>query len=108
MTVAELIAELQGMNPDAEVRLAHQPQWPFEHEAATVAEVPAFTECAVCSSPVEGDDAVCQECAEEHDPKDLPTEPGAEHAGFVYIADGSQIGYLPTEAARVIGWSRNR
>ena len=30
MTVQELIDVLQSMNPEAEVRLAHQPGWPFE------------------------------------------------------------------------------
>jgi hypothetical protein len=31
MTVAELIRELEDMPEDAEVRLAFQPSWPFEH-----------------------------------------------------------------------------
>jgi hypothetical protein len=35
MTVVELIAELEGCDPDAEVRLAEQPAWAFEYTIAT-------------------------------------------------------------------------
>lgn len=38
MTVAELIEQLQSMNPEAPVRLAIQPSWPFEHEVGRVVE----------------------------------------------------------------------
>lgn len=31
MTVEELTSILEGMNPDAEVRVAMQPSWPFEY-----------------------------------------------------------------------------
>ena len=31
MKVKELIEYLEGMNPEAEVRLAMQPSWPFEY-----------------------------------------------------------------------------
>jgi hypothetical protein len=31
VTVTELIQELEGCDPDAEVRLAQQPAWPFEY-----------------------------------------------------------------------------
>jgi hypothetical protein len=108
MTVAELIAELEGMNPDAEVRLAHQPSWPFEYDAASVVEVPAYAECANCSEPVPaGGEALCEECAEEETPADV-IEAGKEHPAIVYIAEGSQIGYLPGAAAHAIGWTRDR
>lgn len=36
MTVRELIEELEGMNPEAEVRFASQPSWPFEYSVASV------------------------------------------------------------------------
>jgi hypothetical protein len=38
MKVSELLRELQGMDPNADVRLAFQPNWPFEYSIATVAE----------------------------------------------------------------------
>lgn len=40
-TVRDLINELEEFDPDAEVRLAIQPQWPFEHRIADVQSVPA-------------------------------------------------------------------
>ncbi len=39
MTVAELIEELKYIDQDAEVRLAQQPNWPFEYEIDSVVEV---------------------------------------------------------------------
>ena len=33
MTVEELIIELQGMNPEAEVYIAYQPKFPLEKKA---------------------------------------------------------------------------
>jgi hypothetical protein len=38
MTVAELIEILGDMDPTAEVRLAIQPTWPFEHRVGQVEE----------------------------------------------------------------------
>jgi hypothetical protein len=31
VTVTDLIHELEGCDPDAEVRIAQQPAWPFEY-----------------------------------------------------------------------------
>jgi len=36
MTVGDLIEELEGYPEDAEVRLAIQPSWPFEHSVSEV------------------------------------------------------------------------
>ena len=36
MTVAQAIAELSKYPPTAELRIAHQPHWPFEYEVMTV------------------------------------------------------------------------
>ncbi len=38
MTVAELIQELEYLNPEAEVRLAEQPRWAMEHGISQVVE----------------------------------------------------------------------
>jgi hypothetical protein len=69
MTVAELAETLTDLDPEAEVRLAHQPRWAFEYSLAAVEQVD--TEAA---GPV------------------------------VYLAEGSQLGYLPGEAAEALGW----
>lgn len=39
MTVADLIEQLEGMDPDAEVVLAQQPSWPFEYTISGVEEM---------------------------------------------------------------------
>lgn len=39
MTVQDLIYELQQMNPNAQVRFASQPQWPFEYTISSAIQV---------------------------------------------------------------------
>jgi heme oxygenase len=65
MTAQELIEILEGMDPDAEVRFASQPSWPFEYSISAAAEVD----------------------------------------GVLYLAEGTQLGYLPGEVAEQIGWA---
>ncbi|MBX3045149.1 MAG: hypothetical protein KIT33_15370 [Candidatus Kapabacteria bacterium] len=36
MTVAELIETLQDFDLDMEVRIAHQPNWPFEYSIESI------------------------------------------------------------------------
>ena len=89
MTLRELIEELeehaQDFGDETEVRLAQQPNWPFEYSVgATVAIDPA--------SALEDED-------------DEEIEDGKT---IVYIGEGSQLGYLPGSATRELGWGRNR
>jgi predicted RNA-binding Zn-ribbon protein involved in translation (DUF1610 family) len=116
MTLDELISELEDLRDEhgggIEVRLAHQPSWPFEYSVDKV----------VASPDDEGDEKECPECGE---PLDYRTVDGQrvmvcmdrQHCGFeagaedapppvVYIAEGRQIGYLPGEAAKALGWGR--
>jgi hypothetical protein len=79
MTVRELIDHLSDYDPDAEVRLAHQPEWPFEYSVQSVASA--------------------EEAAELREPD--PDEDNAAPANVVYIAEGEQLGYLP-EFARAV------
>jgi hypothetical protein len=39
MTVEQLLEELEGCDPDAEVRIAQQPAWPFEYALDTAQAV---------------------------------------------------------------------
>ncbi len=78
MTVRELIEELEEMagefGDDCEVRIAHQPSWPFEYGIGEiVADVSADEEEA----------------------------PGS---AVIYIGEKDQIGYLPGSASRLLGW----
>jgi len=70
LTVSQLIKELEDLDPDAEVRLATQPNWPFEWHLSTTEPGPAM-QIAVDDQPVvylvEGEqlgylpDTVCRE-----------------------------------------------
>ncbi|MFC5947055.1 hypothetical protein ACFQH9_02030 [Pseudonocardia lutea] len=101
MRVEDLIAALQDMiddetlSPDAEVRLAIQPNWPFEHSVAAVA-VPE-PRCDTCGAHAgwkheEG-------CDEGVGLVDL-----VNSAEVVYLSEGGQIGYLSGEAREAVGW----
>ena len=90
MTVGELLELLEDFPEDAEVRLAHQPSWPFEYSIETVADSAGEqTSCSECGIDWDEHD---EECCDEKRPD------------VVYIAEGEQIGYLPGAAARALGW----
>jgi hypothetical protein len=74
MTVQELIEELNMMNPDAEVRFASQPSWPFENDINSVVSV------------------------------EVENSRTGEAVEIVYLEEGRQIGYLPGEAKEELGW----
>jgi hypothetical protein len=74
MRVEELIELLEGCNPEAEVRFASQPSWPFEYSIETAIEV-----------DLDGNDTGI--------PKDV-----------VYLEEGIQIGYLPELAKFELSW----
>lgn len=103
MNITDLIDELQELldygelSPDAEVRLAVQPSYPFEHSLASVA-VPT---------------ADCEECGVEpgclHE-DGCPEGPGLvggdlEPSEVVYLGEGGQLGYLPGVVSGALGWS---
>ena len=86
MNVSELISLLEDMPEDAEVRLAEQPRWAFEYSVGDV----------VLSS-----DADWLEDEEE----DVEAgKPKSEAKSIVYISEGSQLGYLPSQASSDLGW----
>jgi hypothetical protein len=74
MTVADLIEELKCMPEDAEVRFASQPNWPFEYNIADVISV------------------------------EIENRHTGEEEEVVYLAEGRQLGYLPSEAKEWLGW----
>ena len=79
MTVQELIEELRLFDQDAQVRFASQPSWPFEYSINGVVQ-------AVVDKP------------------DKHTYDGYEQEDVVYLEEGRQIGYLPSEAKEELGW----
>jgi hypothetical protein len=84
MTLRDLLNELTDIaeehGDDIEVRLAHQPRWAFEYGIQR--------ETPVAAATVRNDDGTKQT--------------------VVYIAEGTQVGYLPQSAAAAIGWSEER
>lgn len=81
MTVQDLIYELGQMNPDAEVRLAIHPGWPFEYDLNGAVEV--YTNEYINSDTME-------------------VENDGEQR--VYLEQGEQLGYLPGAAKKLLGW----
>lgn len=80
MTVRELINLLEDYNEDAEVRIAHQPSWPFEYSIGNVVG------------------------CEGADHEDEDAEPNDDDALVVYIGEGDQLGYLPGSVCCELGW----
>ena len=74
MTVRQLIEELEFMNQDAEIRFASQPSWPFEYSIDSVVEVDIVN------------------------PRDDKSEK------VIFLEEGRQLGYLPSEAKNELMW----
>jgi len=74
MTVADLIEELKWMPEGAEVRFASQPNWPFEYSIDDVVSV------------------------------EIENRRTGEAEEVVYLAEGRQLGYLPSEAKNELMW----
>jgi PAS domain-containing protein len=122
MIVNELLAELEHLDGEAEVRLAFQPEWPLEYNAGIVIEVGPGAEFEGVY-PVKDDDgwylsADGGESYLEMGPYPTSEEAAAalqmrsdlaEGAGenVVYIGEAGQIGYLDPAARRLLGWVRD-
>ena len=90
MNIRDLIEQLENLaeehGDETDVRIAHQPSWPFEYEINSVEAVDLNADSG---HPDEG-----HEDSEEPD------------ALVVYLAEGSQLGYLPGAAVNALGWGR--
>ena len=82
MVVGDLMAELEQLDPELEVRLAMQPSWPFEHSIAQLV--------------VSGSDKTGRWPGE--------VVPEGETQEVVFLVEGGQIGYLQGEARAAVGW----
>ncbi len=84
MTVGELKQMLEGLDDDAEVRVAHEPSWPFEYDIARVVAVQPDDDAANPVHRAIDDEGNC--------------------ATVIYLVEGCQLGYLPEQVAIEIGW----
>ena len=82
MIVQDLIDELESMDPEAEVRFASQPNWPMEYSIDCVLE---SSEC----------------CLDDDDDEEKEID---DSTNAVYLAEKEQIGYLPSNVSRELGW----
>lgn len=106
MKVHELIMELEDMDQDAEVRLAIQPAYPFQHSIEGVYKMPEAEE-----QPNREHFPANEQGGDDYEDAMFDWEDRqADHPGnVVYIAEGGQLGrapYLPAAAADLMGWSR--
>lgn len=92
MTVGQLMEMLEGLDSDMEVRFASQPSYPFEYDIENVYVVDMLGD--EDEPPRWNTDEV--ECDEQNENE------GGKF--IVYLAEGSQIGYLPGIVAQTIGW----
>jgi hypothetical protein len=74
MTVGEMLYMLDGLDPDMEVRFASQPNYPFEYDIDNIVIVEVENKRTGGSKEV------------------------------VYLEEGRQIGYLPGDVSRELGW----
>jgi len=105
MNVSELIAHLEDCDPDAEVRLATQPSWPFEWSISDI--IQPLSPQAITKHQF--DDATDSQrdawTRQEEEGTVIFVEEGYEDPPLVvYVAEGRQIGYLPANASSELGW----
>jgi hypothetical protein len=103
MKVSELIEALGELeSPDAEVRFASQPSWPFEYSIKTV----EYASKEQIENGVEGTfdcNGRCGECADKV--CDQPYQPETNDGPItVYLVEERQLGYLPSVVKDLIGW----
>ena len=104
MNKRELLEMLDDVSDETEIRIADQPAWPFEYVLSQVVSVNIAEEkCDVCSGSGYDDEEKCENC----DGTGVYREEGKEDEVIVYLATGTQIGYLPSPATSELGWGRD-
>jgi hypothetical protein len=99
MTIGELRELIQDLDDNVEVRLAHRSNWPFEYSISRVevVEVGGWDEDGMPRR----EDLTDEEWA---DYERLRAETEEKAKEIVYIGEGDQIGYLPGQACKALGW----
>jgi len=111
MKITDLIEQLEEiaeLNPNAEVRYASQPFHPFEN---SIREVLSWDKETMIDAEIENIQQAIEEDGAEpmsYEDKKALAEDNLEHGGgctpVVYLAEGSQIGYLPEGPTEALGW----
>ena len=105
MNVRELIEELESMDPNAEVKIAHQPSWPLECSIGQVVELDPmrvvrrseFDEMSEEEQEriMDAEDKEQLVVLDDHVPEPEP---------MVFIGEGYGGGYLTSGVSRLLGW----
>lgn len=89
MRLSELIEQLEDLatqhGEEIEVRIAHQPSYPFEYSIGNVV-------------------AVDKDAPEDDDDEEAQVNAPLEETFVVYIGEGEQLGYLPGVVSKELGW----
>ena len=99
---------LEECDPNAEVRYASQPSYPFEN---SITELLSWDKETMIDMEIENIQQAIEEDGAEpmsYEDKKALAEDNLEHGGgctpVVYLAEGSQIGYLPEGPKEALGW----
>ena len=108
MKVQQLMEMLEECDPNAEVRYASQPSYPFEN---SITEVLSWDKETMLDAEIEGIERCIKEDGAEpmsYEDKRALAKDNIEHGGecepVVYLAEGSQIGYLPEGPKEALCW----
>lgn len=128
MNVAQFLEQLEGLDPDLEVRIAHQPSWPLQYHVGSVDQYTVYPDGGPSEEDYEYEPLLATAWREGAADTEFRSEPrmrtsrdtdesyeaylagfeagqGAER--YVYIAEGGQVydaPYLPGEVSAELGW----
>lgn len=106
MLKEDLIALLEDMPDGTDIRVAHQPSWPFEYSIDNGPTIAVLDEDNMPESDdlpedFDGEDIACwyeRQAIEAGEDKYIYKRPVA------WLPEGSQLGHLPGAATRSLGW----
>tara|TARA_R110001632_G_scaffold229359_1_gene365400 strand:+ start:1092 stop:1400 length:309 start_codon:yes stop_codon:yes gene_type:complete len=102
MNVSELIELLEEYRDitgeNTEVRFANQPSWPFENSISDVTAISKEIREEILRDELSEAGIFGEEANEKIACEEIPEE------AFIYIGEGSQIGYLDGEVKALLGW----
>ena len=114
MTVEHLLRCLKGLDPHVEVRMAHQPHWPFEYDISEVVvtegpqleiqEYDGHWHVVDANEDPGDEDYWLEDCGPSKIDAQMRLETWPEHTPVVFLGEGSQLGYLPGDARKALGW----
>lgn len=103
MTVQELIDVLEDhkerVGEYAEVRFASQPEWPFEYSINDAYALTKFDRRELAIAAMRDEGMSEEEIEEEFDEEELDAS-----EDVIYLEEGTQLGYLPDEAKKLLCW----